>query len=99
MEQGVYRYKVTDDVSFREFEKTLMMAVVATEALHGRSAVRLGVSFYLDEKEHAAVVDGSTPVGADLARIFTGFLAEEFGEDAFSVTRSGSSGSSGAVVR
>jgi len=96
MEQAVYRYKATDDVSFKEFEKSLLLAVLAVESLHGRSAVRLGVSFYLDEKERACVVDGSTGVGLDLARVFAGFLAEEFGEDAFKVTRDCASGSSRA---
>lgn len=96
MEQAIYRYKVTEDVSFKEFEKSLMLAVLAVESLHGRSSVRLGVSFYLDEKERACVVDGSTGVGLDLARIFTGLLAEEFGEDAFKVTRNCAAGSSGA---
>jgi hypothetical protein len=87
MEQAIYRYKATDDISFKEFEKSLLLAVLAVESLHGRSAVRLGVSFYLDEKERACVVDASTGVGLDLARIFTGILAEEFGEEAFAVMR------------
>jgi hypothetical protein len=89
MKQAVYRYKMTEDISFKELERTLMMAVVAAEALHGRSAVRLGVSFCLDEKERWCIVDATTDVGLDLARIFTGFLAEEFGDEAFKVTGTG----------
>jgi hypothetical protein len=96
MEQAVYRYKATDDISFKGFEKMLLLAVLAAESLHGRSAVRLEVSFYLDEKERACVVDASSGVGLDFARIFTGFLAEEFGEDAFKVTRNCTMGSSRA---
>jgi hypothetical protein len=91
-----YRFEFGRKVPLKKVEESLLLAMVVVESLHGRSAVRLGVSFYLDEKERSCVVDASTEVGLDLARILTGFLAEEFGEDAFKVTRDCALGSSRA---
>ena len=39
------------------------------------------------EKKRACVVDAGTEVGRHIARIFTGFLTREFGEEAFKVER------------
>jgi hypothetical protein len=83
MKRDIYRYNFSDDVPFRDVEESLLLAVLATESLHGRSLVRLDASFCLDEKKRAYVVDAGTEVGRHIARIFTGFLTREFGEEAF----------------
>lgn len=87
MKRDIYRYNFSDDVPFRDVEESLLLAVLATESLHGRSLVRLDASFCLDEKKRACVVDAGTEVGRHIARIFTGFLTREFGEEAFKVER------------
>jgi hypothetical protein len=41
----------------------------------------------LDKKRRSCIVDATTEIGRDIARIFTGFLTREFGEDVFKVER------------
>ena len=41
----------------------------------------------LDNDKRSCVVDAATEVGGAIARIFTGFLTREFGEEAFKVER------------
>ena len=84
MNRDIYRYNFSDDVPFRDVEESLLLAVLATESLHGRSLVRLDASFCLDEKKRACVVDAGTEVGRHNAPL-TGFLARVFGEEAFKV--------------
>ncbi len=85
----IYQYHFAYSASMRDVEETLLLSVIAAEALHGRSLVRLDASFCMDEKKRSCIVDAGTEVGRHIARIFTGFLAREFGEDAFKVKRLG----------
>ena len=72
---------------FQDVEESLLLAVLATESLHGRALIRLDASFCLDAGKRSCVVDAATEVGRAIARIFTGFLTREFGEEAFKVER------------
>ena len=83
----IYRYTFSEDIPAHEIESTLYLAILAAESLHGRSEVRLQVSYSMDAEEKACVVDGRTDAGNDVARIFTGFIMREFGEEAFRVER------------
>ena len=65
----------------------LLLAVLATESLHGEAQTRLDAAHYLDLTKRACVIDAGTPVGRDLNRLFTGFLNREFGAEAFDVER------------
>ena len=68
-------------------EASLLLAVMATESLHGEAQTRLDAGHFLDPIKRACVIDAGTPVGRDLNRLFTGFLSREFGADAFVVER------------
>ena len=87
MNRELYRYNFNARVPLRDVEESLLLAVLATESLHGRALVRLDASFCLDTGKRSCVVDAATDVGRAIARIFTGFLAREFGEEAFKVER------------
>lgn len=89
MNRELYRYNFDSKVPIRDVEESLLLAVLAAESLHGRSLVRLDASFCLDSHKHSCVVDAATDVGRAIARIFTGFLTREFGEEAFKVERVG----------
>ena len=89
MNRELYRYNFDTRVPIRDVEESLLLAVLATECLHGRSLVRLDASFCLDAKKRSCVVDAATEVGRAIARIFTGFITREFGEEAFKVERVG----------
>jgi hypothetical protein len=83
----LYRYAFLADVPIDEVEASLLLAILSTQSLHGESQVRLDAAHFFDRDRRACVIDGSTPVGQDLNRLFTGFLSREFGEDSFRVER------------
>ena len=85
MRNEMYRYEFQSDAPLEEIEEALLLAILATESLHGEAQVRLDAAHYLDPAKHACIIDGSTAVGRDINRLFTGFLAREFGRDAFKV--------------
>jgi len=87
MSREVYRYNFNDNVPLKEVEESLLLAVLAAECLLGRARVRMEASFRLDKEKRACVIDAGTEVGNNIARIFTGFLTREFGEEAFKVER------------
>ena len=87
MHHGISRYTFEPDVPVKNVEETLMLAVLAAESLHGRAHVRLDASFCLDAKKRCCVVDARSEVGRSIARVFTGFLTQEFGDAAFGVER------------
>jgi len=87
MAREMVRYSFSQAVAPREIEETLLLAVLATECLHGVSRVRLDASYWLDAPSRRCVVDASRAVGHTLNRLFTGLAAKEFGEDAFTVER------------
>ena len=87
MTKDLYRYAFTEDVPIEEVEASLLLAVLATESLHGEAQTRLDAAHYLDPIKRACVIDAGTLVGRDLNRLFTGFMGREFGPDAFTVER------------
>lgn len=87
MNRELYCYNFNATVPLRDVEASLLLAVLATESLHGRALVRLDASFCLNTRKRSCVVDAATDVGRAIARIFTGFLTREFGEEAFKVER------------
>lgn len=84
MAEGTYVYRFFPDIDLSEVEDSLMLAAMATEGLHGRSRVRLETRFVLDRQGRECQIEARTQAGRDLARIFTGLLQQQFGEDAFS---------------
>ena len=87
MTKELYRYEFHPELLLEDVEASLLLAVLATESLHGESQVRLDASHYLDPDRRACVIDAGTPVGRDVNRLFVGFLRREFGEDSFHVER------------
>ncbi len=93
MNHTTYHYTIDEAVPIKEVELSLMLAVLATECIHGHSQVRLDASFSLDPKNRSCRIDATSEVGQTIARIFTGFLTKEFGEQSFNVARIGNIGS------
>ena len=80
MSAELYRYKLNKDVSLEDIESTLLLALMATENLHGQAEVRLDAAHFLNKDRRACVIDASTEVGRDINRLFVGFAAREFGD-------------------
>jgi hypothetical protein len=84
-----YRYQIASAVPFSEVEESLLLAIIAGECLHGPSRARLEAAYCTDQKTRACVLDASTEVGRDIARIFTGLLTKAFGDRSFKLERVG----------
>jgi hypothetical protein len=80
-----YRFKRHIDID--SVQDALTLAVCEAGGVHGRSRVRLDGWWWLDRQRRSCTIDASTQVGQDIARLFTGYLAKEFGEKAFTVQR------------
>ncbi len=87
MNTAVFRFTFAQGVALDEVEATLLLSLLAAEGLFGESRVRLEASYFADAPRSTIVVDGSTPVGDAVVRIYTGFLTREIGADAFAVRR------------
>jgi len=87
MSAEVYRYTFASSVPFEEVEASLVLAIMATESLHGQSQVRLDAAHAIDTEKLSCAIDASTPVGRDLNRLLIGFISREFGPDSFDVER------------
>ena len=60
-------------------------SVVYRPEKHGRTDIRLDACFRL--QPGTCSIDNGTPVGRTITRVFTGYLAREFGEGAFTIVR------------
>jgi len=83
----LYRFKFTSSIDITDVEDSLLLSVYATEGVHGTAKVRMDGEFHVDRERRSCVVDATTPVGQMIARVFTGFLVREFGEQSFEVER------------
>ena len=87
MKAELYRYVLSDDVPLDDVEASLLLALIATESLHGESQVRLEASHAMDANGRTCVIEAGCAIGRDLNRLFVGFVRREFGEDSFRVER------------
>ena len=93
MTQETYKYRFDQKtVPARDMEDTFMLALLAVEGLHSRPRVRMEVGFVIDKPNRTCIINAVTPVGRDLARIFTGFATCEYGERAMRIERIAPSG-------
>ena len=87
MSVEVYRYQFQMSVASEDVESSLLLALLATEFLHGETQVRMDAAHYYDAVQRTCVIDAATTVGMNLNKLFTGFLRREFGPDSFQVER------------
>jgi hypothetical protein len=85
MSNKQYIYRFAQDIPLDEVGTSLSVAALTTESLHGRCALRLEGQFRLDRETRHCVVNASTQVGRDFARVFTGLISVQFGEKDFHV--------------
>jgi len=85
MTPTIYRYRIDRKVPPRDVEESLLLAVLAAEGLHGTARVEMDAACRIDKDTGHCVVDATTEVGRDIARIFTGFLIHEFGRETFAI--------------
>ena len=69
MAKEIYRYAFVPDIDIDEVEASLVLAIFATESLHGESQTRLDAAHYFDNVMRKCVIDSSTAVGRDLNKL------------------------------
>ena len=82
-----YTYVFDPRVPADEVEATLLLAVVATECLHGATPVRLDAAARFDPATRTCAIASVGRVGTDLNKLFAGLADREFGPDGFTVAR------------
>lgn len=87
METEAYRYCFEASLDINEVRATVMLAVLATESLHGESRVQLESRHVFSLKERECQIEAAGEIGRDLNRLLVGFLRREFGETGFQVER------------
>jgi len=87
MTNEIFRYEFPDSISMEDVESSIVLAILATQGLHGEALVRLEARHHLDAAARKCIVDAGTAVGSDFNRIFASFLLREFGNDGFRVER------------
>lgn len=85
MVEEVYRFNFEKSVPLTEAVESLYLAIFSAEGVHGRAQVRLDAGYSFDEGRRTLVVAAGSAVGRTVAQIFTGLLARQFGEGAFTV--------------
>lgn len=81
MQRTLYRFRFRSDIPISEIDASLVLAYFAVEGLHGEAEARRFVTTGIGP----CVIDVSTPVGRDLAKILMAFVHRQFGDNAFQV--------------
>lgn len=87
MKQYAYRYTFAASASLKEIGTLFDLAMQAAISLFGESRVRLDCRYSKHEPERIFVIDANSEVGRAVAFMFTGFLRDYLGDDAFTVRR------------
>lgn len=83
----IYRFIFSERVQSKDIEEHLYWAVFNAESLFGKPRVRLDASFNFDQGTKVCVIDKRTEVGQHIAQLFTSYITQEFGDDAFRIER------------
>lgn len=83
----VCRFRFAEGVGRQAVEEHLALAIAAAESLYGKARVRLGTGYLVSKDGRQLALDTSNEIGEQVARLFTGFMIREIGEEAFSTER------------
>ena len=87
MNKTIYHYQIKDGILLDAVKDSLLISIMAVESLFGRSRINLEARFRLEKMNRVCIIDVGTLIGETIARVFTGLLIREFGEQAFKVER------------
>jgi hypothetical protein len=85
---NIYRFTVIKKGAGAELLNALvLLAVKETELIFGRARRKLETNCQLSREKAVCTVEGGTECGEHLAKLLSGFLIKQVGEDGFHVTR------------
>jgi len=85
MDPHTYVFGIKNGLTFVDLMFLFGMARHGTEGIHGPSTVGLGDNCWIENDGKTCVIDASTAIGLDMARIFYGILTGVLGEECISV--------------
>ncbi|MFA5138362.1 MAG: hypothetical protein WC728_03935 [Elusimicrobiota bacterium] len=83
----IYRFTLKDGASPDILKTLLTLVLKEAEILYGQARLKLETSYELLPKRAACVIEGGTECGEHLAKLLSGFLIRQVGEDGFRVDR------------
>lgn len=81
----LYHFTFPDGTKKEFIEEQVALAILNAESAFGKPAVRLATSYYVAEGLPECLLEASTPVGEHIAKVFTGLLIADLGEENFKV--------------
>ncbi|NQT35249.1 hypothetical protein HQ587_08670 [bacterium] len=87
MNKTIYHYQIMDGIPMNAVKDSLLLSVMAAESLYGRPRINLEARFRLERVSRVYIIEAGSKIGETIARVFTGLLIREFGEQAFKVER------------
>ena len=83
----ICRFTFPPGINRSGIEGQLAQAIISAECLFGQARARLDAAYVMSSDGRRLVLDVSNEVGEYIARLFTGLLIRELGEEGFSVER------------
>src|SRR5215471_7900575 len=86
--QKVYRFTVIKKGTGADVLRALvLLAVKETELIFGRARRKLETTYRLCSEKAVCTIEGGTECGEHLAKLLSGFLIKQVGEEGFRVNR------------
>jgi len=83
----VYKFTVPKRGDADLLKAILALAVKETEIIYGSARLKLETDYKLVLNRPACLIEGGTECGEHLAKLMSGFLIKQFGENGFRVDR------------
>ena len=88
LNQKVYRFTVIKKGSGTELLKALvLLAIKETELIFGHARSKLETNYHLSRQQAVCTIEGGTECGEHVAKLLSGFLIKQVGEEGFRVNR------------
>ena len=88
LNQNIYQFKVIQKGIGADVLKALvLLAVKETELIFGRARRKLETNYQLLPEKGVCSIEGGTECGEHLAKLLSGFLIKQVGEEGFRVRR------------
>jgi hypothetical protein len=88
--KNMYRFIITKEGIKPALLKALVaLAVRETEVIFGRARRKLETDYAFLENKPVCAIEGGTECGEHLAKLLSGFLIKQVGEEGFKVERAG----------
>jgi hypothetical protein len=99
MKQEVTHYTFAPKVCMRQVDTFILLAVLVAECLHGREQLEHDLWCNFLPRERTFEVESRSDVGQLITRLVSAFLARDYGQDSFTVSRADVLGNSWEISR